>query len=287
MESPRDGADSNVVSQNPSPIVIKAKINNISMSVMFDSGSTKSFIQKAALLRTQHLPIRLHKHKYTLADGHTTMEVMGTVRICIDLHHLKTSIIADVVDSLCTDCILGMDYINKYKVNLDNKQKLVQIFSVNDTITMSMIDHATPSRTICRLERSTYFKPFQEKRIKVFTSFKTGDFLFSPAFHMGHIKRLIIPHSFVHAKNHVIWFSVYNTTNQGCYLKPNTIIGTLTSISNNYDKLSLIFDPSAHEKFDENQSKLLSVESEKHIDLLINHLDDQEHKHNLKTKVVV
>ena len=112
---------------------------------MFYSGSTKSFIQKAALIHTHQLTIRLHKHKYTLADGHTTMEVTGTVKIFIHLHHLKTTVIADVVDSLCTDCILGMDYINKYKVDLDNKQKIVQIFSVNDTVIMPMMDHATPS----------------------------------------------------------------------------------------------------------------------------------------------
>ena len=145
-----------------------------------------------------------------------------------------------------------------------------------------MMDHATPSRAICRLEQDTYFKPFQEKRVKVFTSFKTGDFLFSPAFHMGHIKGLIIPHSFVYVKNHVIWFSVYNTMNRECYLKANTIIGILTSISNNYDKLSLIFDPCAQEKFDKNRSSLLNAESEKYIDLLINHIVDQEYKYNLK-----
>ena len=194
-------ADSNIVSQNPSPIFIKAEINSIYTSVMFDSGSTKTFIQKATLLRTRHLPIHLHKHQYTLAHGHTTMEVMGTVKIFIDLHHLKTSIIVDVVDSLCTDCILGMDYINKYNVNLDNKQKLVQIYSANDTITLPMIDHATSPRTICRLAQSTDFKPFQEKKIRTFTSFKTDDFLFSPDFHMGHVKRLIVPHSLVCSKS--------------------------------------------------------------------------------------
>ena len=161
------------------------------------------------------------------------MEVMGTVKIFIDLHHLKTSIIVDVVDSLCTDCILGMNYINKYNVNLDNKQKLVRIYSANDTITLPTIDHATPSRTTCRLGQGTYFKPFQEKNVKAFTSFKTGDFLSSPAFHMGHIKGLIIAHSLVYIQNHAIWFSVYNPMNRECYLNTNTIIGTFTSISSN------------------------------------------------------
>ena len=68
--------------------------------------------------------------------------------------------------------------------------------------------------------------------------------------------------------------------NRECYLNTNTIIGTFTPISSNYDNISLLFYPYAQEKFDENQSTLLNVESEKHIDLLINHVVAQEHKHN-------
>ena len=108
------------------------------MKIMFDSGSTTSFINKAVLTRTRYLPINYNKHYYLMADGHTTFEVIGTVRIFIELDHTKTNIIVGVVDSLCTDCILGMDYINKYKVNLNNKQKQVQVHITFQTIRIPM-----------------------------------------------------------------------------------------------------------------------------------------------------
>ncbi|CAF5074189.1 unnamed protein product, partial [Rotaria magnacalcarata] len=86
------------------------------MKIIFDSGSTKSFINQIALKRTQHLPIHFNKQHYIMADGCTTFEVIGTIRIFIELNYIKTNIIVGVVNSLCINCILGMDYITKYKV---------------------------------------------------------------------------------------------------------------------------------------------------------------------------
>lgn len=286
MESPVDGSDSDNVSPNPSPIFIKAKINKIQMNIMFDSGSTKSFIHKAALSRTHHPPIKSNKQQYVLADGHTTMDVLGTVQLVIDLPFTTTSIIADVTDSLCVDCILGMDYINKYKVNLDNKQKSVQIYTNDSSITLPMITSVTPSRTICRLEKDITFHPFQEQMVKTLTSFKTGEYLFSPAFHMGHVKGFIIPHSLVSVKNHTTHFSLYNSTNQETYLRANTIIGTLTPISNNYDHISTIYDPNIIQKFDENQSRTLTHATEQFIDSLINHVAEYDNRSELKTMLI-
>ncbi len=103
------------------------------MKIMFDSGSTRSFIKKAVLQRTPHLPINLQQQHYFMADGATTFEVIGMVKIFIEINQLKTSILVGVVNSLCADCILGMDYINQYQVNLNNKEKQVQFHIHNKT----------------------------------------------------------------------------------------------------------------------------------------------------------
>ncbi|CAF1431899.1 unnamed protein product [Rotaria sordida] len=110
------------------------------MKVMFDSGATTSFISKAALKRTTHLPIRFAQQHYLMANGYTTFEVIGTVKIFIKFNQMKTSIVVRVVNSLCADCILGMDYINKYKVNLNNKDKQIRIHTFNNMITIPMED---------------------------------------------------------------------------------------------------------------------------------------------------
>jgi hypothetical protein len=103
---------------NPSPIFIVTKVNDITTKIMFDSGSSRSFIKKSILDQMNHLPIQFNKQFYLMADGHSTFNILGTVKIYIDLDNLQTSIIVGIVDNLCVDCLLGMDYMNKYYVNL-------------------------------------------------------------------------------------------------------------------------------------------------------------------------
>jgi hypothetical protein len=62
-----------------------------------------------------------------MADGSSTFEIIGTVKIFIQINGLNTSIVVGVVKSLCVDCLLGMDYINKYQVNLNNKRKQIDL----------------------------------------------------------------------------------------------------------------------------------------------------------------
>ncbi|CAF1491047.1 unnamed protein product [Rotaria sp. Silwood1] len=193
----------------PSPTFNLANVNQVSMKVMFDSGATTSFISIAALQRTTHLPIRFTQQLYLMADGYTTFEVIGTVKIFIEFNQMKTSIVARIVNSLCADCILGMDYINKYKVNLNNKDKKIQIHTFNNMITIPMEDQVGSIRMLCRLINPTCIYPYQEKRIKIATQMSL--------------------HSSVLVKNHVTWISIYNLTSTVRYLKRNVIVGVAVS----------------------------------------------------------
>ncbi|CAF1334820.1 unnamed protein product [Rotaria sordida] len=195
------------------------------MKVMFDSGATTSFISKAALKRTTHLPIRFAQQHYLMANGYTTFEVIGTVKIFIKFNQMKTSIVVRVVNSLCADCILGMDYINKYKVNLNNKDKQIRIHTFNNMITIPMEDQVGSIRMLCRLLNPTCIYPYQEKRIKIATKISSGQLLFFPAYHLIYKKGVISPHSSISVKNHIAWISIYNPTSTVCYLKRNIIVG--------------------------------------------------------------
>ncbi|CAF3400517.1 unnamed protein product [Rotaria sp. Silwood2] len=132
------------------------------MKVMFDSGTTTSFTNKTTLTYTNHLPIKFNNMKYIMADGRTIFEIIGTVKIFIELNNVKTNIVVGVVNSLCTDCILGMDYINKYKVNLDNNFKQVQVHTSTEQITLPMEYQTIKLKTLCRLAQFTYLNPCQE-----------------------------------------------------------------------------------------------------------------------------
>ncbi|CAF2621992.1 unnamed protein product [Rotaria sp. Silwood2] len=257
------------------------KVNQIPMKIMFDSGSTTSFINKAVLIRTRHLPINYNKHYYLMADGHTTFEVMGTVRIFIELNHIKTNQIVGVVDSLCTDCILGMDYINKYKVNLNNKQKQVQVHTTFHTIRIPMENQSTKFRTISRLLKSEYLYPYQEKRLQIISQVSSGKLSFSPAYHVTKSRGLIISDSLIYMKNHTAWISVYNSTAKPCYLNKNIIIGIVTPLT--FRNISTLLDQNTKDKFNDNKLTSSISTSEQHITSLLNHIYDLPQINELQT----
>jgi len=88
-----------------------------------------------------------------------------------------------------------MDYINKYKVNLNTNQKQVQVHTASQTIVIPMEDQFEKIRIICRMTKSKYLNPYKEKRFKIVSQMLSEQLLFSPAYHITHIRGLIIPHS--------------------------------------------------------------------------------------------
>ena len=125
------------------------------MKIMLDSGAAKSLISKAALNRIQHLPVNYHQRHYLLVDSYATFEVIGTVKVFIEFNSIKTSIVAAIVNSLCTDCVLGTDYINKYEVSFNAKDKQIQIHALKTMITVPIENHAGNVKILCRSIKPT------------------------------------------------------------------------------------------------------------------------------------
>ncbi|CAF1655056.1 unnamed protein product [Rotaria magnacalcarata] len=224
---------------------------------MFDTGSTKSFINKTALARTKHLPIDKNKQQYVMADGYTKFEVNGTMKLFIELHHIKTNIIVGVVNSLCVDCILGMDYLNKYKINLNNKHKQVQVYTPTDTATLPMENHVPKTRT-----------------------FFSGQLLFSPAYRLLKIQGLMITHSLICFQNYETWISIYNPTYKPCYLYEDAIVGVATSLDSSMN-ISTILNLNIKEKNDDDHTHSLTNNSEHNIHTLSQHIQDPQQLNDL------
>ncbi|CAF4687949.1 unnamed protein product, partial [Rotaria sp. Silwood2] len=200
---------------------------------MIDSGSTKSFIDITALNRTKHLPIYLNKFNYLMKDGCTTFQVIGIIKIFIELHHITTTIVVRVVNSLCADCILGMVFINKYKCNFNNKKKQVQVYTSTDQVPLPMEEPVDKIKIVCKLEHATYLNPYQERQIKIVLQVSSGQMLFSPAYHLIQQQDLIIRDSSISIRNHVAWISVHNSTPNRCYLNQNAIVGIASPLLSN------------------------------------------------------
>ena len=232
------------------------------------------------LHRTKHLPIKFHTHHYFMADNCRKFEVIRTVKIFTELSHIQTNIVVGVVNSLYTDCILGMDYINKYKVNLNNKQKQIEVHTYADQITLPMEAQMEKIRIVCRSAYFMYLNPYQEKQIKIISQVSSKQMLFSPDFRVTHKQGLIIPHSLISITNHVAWISVYNLTAYRCYLNKNIIVGIASPLSPNIST-STIFGLHSKETIDKDQTKSLTSINEQHINRLLAHIQHDQQLNDL------
>jgi hypothetical protein len=266
--------------KNPSPIFIVAKINQITTNIMFDSGSSKSFIKKSVLDRTNHLPIQFDKQSYLMADGRSTFYILGTVQIFIDLYNLQTSIIVGIVDNLCVDCLLGMDYMNKYYVNLNNKEKQVYIHAQDVIVSLPMETIIGDVTLACRSTKFTYIHPQEEKQIQIACEIPSGHMLFSPTDNLKN-KGLVTANAIIPVVNYTATVFLYNSTMRQQQLDYQEIIGEMTAYCPTAF-VTTIFDSQTKTLVDEDQTHSLTANGEDNILALLDHIDDQQQVNQIR-----
>jgi hypothetical protein len=259
---------------NPSPIFIVTKVNDITTKIMFDSGSSRSFIKKSILDQMNHLPIQFNKQFYLMADGHSTFNILGTVKIYIDLDNLQTSIIVGIVDNLCVDCLLGMDYMNKYYVNLNNKEKQIHIHAQDVIVSVPMESVIKDFFLPCRSTKTIYIYPQEEKHIQITCEAPVGHMLFSPTNNLKN-KGLVTAHAIISVVNYTATVFVYNSTMKPQQLNYQEIIGEVTPYCSTAF-VATIFDPQTKTLVDENQTQSLTSNSESNIHVLLDHINDEQ-----------
>ena len=245
------------------------------MKTMFDSGATTSFISKAALDRTEHQEININEKQYVMADGSTTFNIIGVVEIIIQFNNVKTKINAAVVNTLCTDCILGMDYITKYRVKLDMQDQQIEIHTPEHTLIIPMNNQLSEKKQLCRLYQRTWIKPYEEKQILIYTQVRAGQFLFSPAYHLIYHKQLMCPNALISVSDYQAWISIYNPTSFTCFLESNIIVGTAVPLATTTIVSSIVNRVKQQET---NRSTIneLSSNSRENIEKLIKHLETEQ-----------
>ncbi|CAF4371887.1 unnamed protein product [Rotaria sp. Silwood2] len=76
-----------------------------------------------------------------LADGYTSITVYSEVDFSFFFNNVYTSIRALIVKNLCVNCILGMDYIIKYKLIINTANRTISIGVKNYQLTI-LIDNS-------------------------------------------------------------------------------------------------------------------------------------------------
>ncbi|CAF4709087.1 unnamed protein product, partial [Rotaria magnacalcarata] len=71
----------------------------------------------------------IKKTKNHLSANCSTLNVIGETTLEINIHGLKTEVIADVANNLITDLILGSDWIQRNKVYILTPEQQIMIRS--------------------------------------------------------------------------------------------------------------------------------------------------------------
>ncbi|CAM4989561.1 unnamed protein product, partial [Rotaria socialis] len=139
---------------NTSLLYLNVLVNNKHMKAMIDTGPNRTFISLQALPTSHNRQfINKRQKSASLADGHTSISILGTLDLHIIIGDMSTTIKAHVVKDLCAECILGMDFISKYKVIINADARVVSICDDEKRITLEFDVNQEEIRCEGKIER--------------------------------------------------------------------------------------------------------------------------------------
>ncbi|CAF1237682.1 unnamed protein product [Didymodactylos carnosus] len=170
---------------------------------MIETGATNSSIPERTHRQTKHKKFISKNHqKLILADGHSPLDVIGKLELDIKLRSTVTTIQAVVVKHLSVECLLGTDYINKYKMNID-----------------AVIDPV-------RLINSVIISPYEEYSLNVSAGISKATVIFESSFNLKQQIPLLMANALINVHHHTITIPLYNPSPYPQYLSKEIILET-------------------------------------------------------------
>ena len=118
------------------------------MRLLVDTGATTTFVHSHLLDKlSPSRPLQPNPYSFFLADGRAPFHVLGTIELSIRFADVTTHVKAHVAQHLCTDIILGMDYINAYNLTINIKRQTLFIEHNKHTLIVP-IDPSTSLNSI-------------------------------------------------------------------------------------------------------------------------------------------
>ncbi|CAF1582642.1 unnamed protein product [Adineta ricciae] len=242
MEASVDGVASRMLHSNPSTLntsllYLDVLVNNKQMKAMIDTGANRTFISLQALPRphTQQF-IDKQQRSASLADGQTSLSILGTLELCIDIGDMSTIIKGYVVKELCAECILGMDFISKYKLIINADERTVTMHDDDRCITTTFDVNQRKIRYPARTIRQVYVPPKRTVSIPVNVKISSAKVSFRPSFRLARQTPMILVNNMVvvnHQKSHI---SLYNPAKYSYTIPEGIVIGTTTVPTLSFNK---------------------------------------------------
>ncbi|CAM4849207.1 unnamed protein product, partial [Rotaria magnacalcarata] len=173
------------------------------MKVMLDTGANRTFISITALhpLNSKQFVNKSYK-RVILADGYTSLSILGTWELSIIMGDMLTSIEAFVVKELCADCILGMDFNNKYKLIINTEEQMVSICNNHHRTTLTFDVSKGNINYPTRLINNIRIPPKRTVSVPVSVGLSSAKVLFRPSYKLQQRSSILMLNSSLTVQRH-------------------------------------------------------------------------------------
>ncbi len=282
---------STTLPSNPSLIFIDVLIHGKPLRTMIDTGASRSFITKRALRRIQYSQVHSRTSIAQLGDGHTTLDILGEVRLIIQVRDVFTPVLALVVHSLNADFILGGDWCKTYGARIDYATNQVSIRSCYGCTCVpyaKQIDHLSLDLKLTHL---ITIPPREACTVQAKSELSSADTVyFQPDLNTQQDKSVVISPSLLQVQNYATYIKIYNPTQYNQTLPRNTLLGRISHTPANVESFSALTPNHASSSFQAASTVINSINTESQIatssefiDTLLNHLTDPQEKQALSS----
>ena len=231
-ESFTDGDDSKTFYTNPSKSLlpfITTFVNKHKIKVLIDTGATTTSIHEKVLSHMKYLQyIHDNAYSFTLADGIAPFHVLGVVTLSIQFTNTTTTIDAHIASRLCTDMIIGMDYINKYNLNIDIMRQTVSINNHKQIFTMDIDKDYVFRRIPVISSQALVIPPHSNRSTQVYAPISSILSSFVPNSRFVYLSSLLPTHGFLNFRNYRSNIIFSNVSSISHFIKKGICIGFLT-----------------------------------------------------------
>ncbi|CAF3807931.1 unnamed protein product [Rotaria magnacalcarata] len=205
------------------------RVNKYQLRILVDTGATKTFISNRIVHRiTSKKDILKQPYSFLLADGLAPFRVLGNVNLTIQFDSLVTTIDAHIAEFLCTDMIIGMDYINKYNLNINVKRQVITIES-NQSLVEVPIIRPTKSIKIPVFSSNTIsFTPYSKRTAFVSIPISSVSLSFTPLSSLKHYVFAINKADALNFRNYCSYINIANMSLNPKVIKKGACLGHLS-----------------------------------------------------------
>ncbi|CAF2061710.1 unnamed protein product [Rotaria magnacalcarata] len=186
-------------------------------------------------------------YSFVLADGAAPFEVLGTVELAIKFSNSITHINGHIARNLCTDMIIGMDYINKYNLNINVKKQIVSIDYKNHIYVMLIDKHFKSIKIPVSSSKPLFIPPNSFRTTQVSIPVSSICSSFFPQFHLPHNKFISVIDKHLKFQNYCCNVVFSNISSYPQSLRQGICVGYL--VCNPMFQYSRVFTSSPHKSF--------------------------------------